>query len=214
MKNEQSFLSYTPHCSEDELVQVLESLYLLTPMVRAALDLAKEVHSSQGRDDGTPYLEEHVYPITAAVAQYSKEDTAASGRMPDPEMAVATALLHDVLEDSTTVTREDIEKKTSPEVAEAVSFLTKPSVPGHISRIERERLYFSNLGSAPNWVKTIKLFDRLNNLECIHKSSVSKRQRYLQETLLFHLPMAEGIDQGIVSRMRAMISKLQAFDNK
>ena len=208
-------LLYVPRCSEAELVLALDDLGLHAPLVQAAMVLAREVHGGQVRDDGTLYLEEHIYPIAKAVAVYAKESPVAAQKMSSAGMAVATALLHDVLEDSGTLTRDDLAKQVLPEVAEAVYFLTKPSGPDvrQMSRVERERLYFINLQLAPDWVKTIKLFDRLNNLECIHKSSHEKRQRYLQETALFHLPMAEGIDQSIALRMKALVAWLKTYNN-
>src|SRR5206468_1600402 len=84
-------LLYVPHCSEAELVLALEYLGLLTPLVQAAMDLAKEVHGSQVRDDGTPYLEEHIYPIAKAVALYAEESPVAKQNISSAEMAVATA---------------------------------------------------------------------------------------------------------------------------
>lgn len=215
MKPEDSFALSTPCCSERDLTQLLAGLGLFTPTVQAALDLAKLVHENQKRDDGSPYLDEHVYPIAEAVAKYFKERSVVSGNLPHAEIAVATALLHDVLEDSRTMSREDIERQVGPVAAEAVAFLTKPSYEdlGNVSRIERERVYFDNLAFAPDWVKTIKLFDRINNLQCLHKSGPLKRRHYLTETLQFHLPMAKEIDQGLATRIQSLVSRLQTIES-
>lgn len=214
LSNGAPLLLYVPHCSEAALMQALEELGLCTPLVLAAVGLAKEVHGSQVRDDGTPYLEEHIYPIARAVARYAKDSPAAVQKIPGAETAVATALLHDVLEDSESLTKEEIAKQITHKVAEAVDFLTKPSGLSirQMSRTDRELVYFAKLDLAPDWVRTIKLFDRLNNLECIYKSSNEKRQHYLLETAHFHLPMAEGIDHGIALRMKALVAWLKTYD--
>ncbi|MEX2237331.1 MAG: hypothetical protein WEB00_07340 [Dehalococcoidia bacterium] len=83
-----------PHLSRAELKDALRPLGLLTPMAEAALALATVVHFRQRRQGGGRYLDEHIYPVTAAAAAWSLR------RYPEDAAKAATvALLHDTMED-------------------------------------------------------------------------------------------------------------------
>ena len=129
-----------------------------------ALTYATERHFAQIRKyTGEPYIE---HPI--AVAGMVREYCSSLG-VPDEHsnIAVAAALLHDVVED-TDATIEDIYKEFGPEVAEYVWYLTKP--PEFIGiRAQRKLLDQNRLALAPQIVKAIKTFDLYHNSKSIEQ---------------------------------------------
>ena len=150
-------------------------------MVSAAYSLAEKAHDGQTRDEGTPYIL-HPLRVAAFLAELGHRD---------PEL-LAAALLHDTLEDSD-LTEGEIEAKFGGRVAALVRTLTKPYIPS-LPRIERDRLYYSQLASAPRDALVIKLADRLDNVRYLHLSPVrGKASAYLRETEERYLPLARKV---------------------
>lgn len=196
-----------PHLSETELAERLRAAGLLTPRVREALALARSVHGGAVRDDGTPYLTEHIFPIAAAVAAYAQE------KMPaEAEAAVQIALLHDALEDAEDLDKDELAERLDPFVADCVAALTKPPKTGsdRAARENRDRRYFAAVRQAPRIAQVVKVFDRLNNLACLSKSAPTKRGVYIEETRAFHLPLARSLDAVLADRMEALLRDLES----
>jgi (p)ppGpp synthase/HD superfamily hydrolase len=105
-----------PRTLKPQLLATLESAGILTGRVWQAIAVATLAHNKQRRFDGTPYLEQHVFPVAQQIALQGVEDT---------EEAVIIGLLHDVLEDYLTIERSDLEAVFGSEVADAVNTLTK-----------------------------------------------------------------------------------------
>lgn len=64
---------------------------------------------------------------------------------------------------------------------------------------------------APYLVRLVKVFDRINNLQCIHTSpEPGKAQQYVDETLKYHLPLASEVDPRLAAVMRQTIDRLLA----
>jgi (p)ppGpp synthase/HD superfamily hydrolase len=84
-----------------------------SPLVRAALEKAREAHAGQVRNGsgGMPYVE---HPVTVA---------ARLGELDYPDEVLAAALLHDVIEDSAT-TLDELRELFGDEVAGMVGALT------------------------------------------------------------------------------------------
>ena len=203
-----------PFVSEADLRSRLARFGLLGDTLTAAIDLAKEVHRHQRRDDGSSYLDEHVFPVAAEMAKYVVDRHAVE----PPEAAVVVALLHDVLEESAQVTVSDLEWDFGPDVATAVELLTKPKSSAshhnpHDFETEREEQYMSRVASGPLLVRLVKVFDRLNNLACLHKSSSSKRSIYIKETRSFHLPLAIAIDPALAEAMEGRLRELSRLES-
>jgi thiamine-phosphate pyrophosphorylase len=162
-------------------------------LVMAADALAAHAHHRQRRRHGAPYIE---HP--RAVARLL------SSLMPTSAVMVATALCHDVVED-TTIT-EGILAELHPRLAEGVAWLTKPV---HVKDEASTTAYYQHLLAAPAWVRAIKACDRLHNLSELHLSpDAAKLATAEQETtrcilpLLFDLPtlhtlVAAAIDQAL-----------------
>jgi GTP diphosphokinase / guanosine-3',5'-bis(diphosphate) 3'-diphosphatase len=142
--------------------------------VSLAFEIADEAHRGQTRDEGTPYI---VHPLRVAISLVDELD------IHSPRL-VCAALMHDVIEDSST-TREDIAGLFGEPIAEIVWLLTKleeVSLVEYLRRIEAE----SETG-AP----VVKLCDRLDNLRSVvYTHKLEKKRRYVRTTEDLYLPMA------------------------
>jgi GTP pyrophosphokinase len=152
-------------------------------LIAKAMDFAIKYHGNDLRDSGEPY---YTHPI--AVAQIVAEmqlDTA----------TIATALLHDTIED-TDLTLEEISAQFSPEIASLVDGVTK---------LKKVKLTKEQVSQAENFRKLllamiedirvllVKLADRLHNMRTISFKSDAKRAKIALETLEIYAPLAERI---------------------
>src|SRR3990170_7705838 len=72
-----------------------------------------------------------------------------------------------------------------------------------------EEDYMRAIRDAPYLVRLVKVFDRINNLQCIHTSpQPGKAQQYVEETLKYHLPLASEVDPSLAGAMRHAIDQL------
>jgi GTP pyrophosphokinase len=184
----------TPQVSRRQLMGVLLEQHLNQDrLVLKALNQAIKSHGSQKRDDGSDYLEQHVYPIVITVLRYcfqTKKNITAR--------IIAGALLHDVLEDDITVTVEWFEETFGKEVLDIVVPLTKLPLDTYEGKSKTQRhnarndAYMAGLKNAPVESRIIKLADRLNNLQCLHTTDVpGKKQLYIRESKKYYLPLAK-----------------------
>ncbi len=162
--------SYDPDADED--------------MLNRAYVYAMKMHGTQTRASGDPYFS-HPVEVAALLTEF-RLDTA----------SIATALLHDTVED-TDATLEDIEKYFGKEVSTLVDGVTK------LSRLESKS---ENAKQAENFRKLllamsedlrvlmVKLADRLHNMRTLkYIKSPEKRQRIARETLEIYAALAERI---------------------
>jgi (p)ppGpp synthase/HD superfamily hydrolase len=139
-----------------------------------AVGFAARAHRHQLRKDrDTPYVS-HVFRVCLVVRHVFGFD--------DPKL-LATALLHDTIEDTTTDC-DDIIDRFGPDVARWVAALTKDM---RLPHDEREVAYVSVLESAEWQVKVCKLADLYDNLgDTKHLApeararTVSKSRMYLE----------------------------------
>ncbi|MGH6879342.1 MAG: RelA/SpoT family protein, partial [Hypericibacter sp.] len=143
-----------------------------------------KAHGSQSRASGDPYFS---HPLgVAEILTRMKLDGA----------SIATALLHDTVED-TEATLEQIEQLFGKEIARLVDGVTK------LSRLE---LQSDSTKHAENFRKLVlamsddirvllvKLADRLHNMQTLHFiKDPDKRKRIALETLDIYAPLAERI---------------------
>ena len=160
-------------------------------VILSALDLAAEIHANQRRDDGSPYIDHPVRVAIIVIEKLGRRDI----------RSVCTALLHDVIEDSEVdaqMLRLRLIALFGPEIASGVQTLTKPPR-GRMSREEINVEYFARLRIAPDWIKIIKLADRLDNLrDLVNSPNPEKRARMLLETNTFFIPLIETLGDKIV----------------
>lgn len=153
-------------------------------LLNRAYVFAMKAHGTQMRASGDPYFS---HPLEVA------------GILTDMKLdgnTIATALLHDVVED-TVATIPEIEELFGPKVGELVDGVTK------LSKIEMQT---ESLRQAENFRKfllamsndirvlLVKLADRLHNMRTLfYIKKPEKRRRIALETLEIYAPLAERI---------------------
>jgi GTP pyrophosphokinase len=153
-------------------------------MIEAAWRLAEESHAPQKREDGQPYI---VHPLAVATILAGYRLDAAT---------VATALLHDTVED-TGVTLAELEKRFGKEVARLVDGVTKLTRLEIQSERTKQAENFRKLVLAMSEdirVLIVKLADRLHNMRTLGAvGKPEKRARTARETIEIYAPLAERI---------------------
>ncbi len=155
-----------------------------TALIDAAYVLAMRAHGAQRRDNGDPYI---THPLAVAdILTGYRLDTA----------SIATALLHDVIED-TPVKLPEIIARFGAEIAGLVDGVTK------LTRLElqsdrtRQAENFRKLVLAMSRdirVLLVKLADRLHNMRTLHfMTDPERRKRIARETMEIYAPLAERI---------------------
>jgi len=153
-------------------------------LLNRAYVFSMQAHGSQQRASGDPYFS-HPLEVAGILTDMKMDST-----------TIATALLHDTVED-TLASLEDIQKQFGPNVARLVDGVTK------LSRIEfqndqaKQAENFRKLVLAMSEdirVLLIKLADRLHNMRTLrHIKDADKRRRIARETLDIYAPLAERI---------------------
>ncbi len=161
--------AYDPHANED--------------LLNKAYVFALRAHGDQKRRSGDPYFS-HPLAVAGILTDLKV----------DP-VTIATALLHDVVED-TDVSIADIEKGFGADVAALVDGVTK---------ISKHELAPEADGTAENFAKfllatakdirvlLVKLADRLHNMRTLDYLRPEKRERIARETMDVYVPMAGRI---------------------
>ena len=153
-------------------------------LIRKALDIAIDAHSTQTRKSGKPYI---FHPISVAKIVASKIGLDAQ--------SIASALLHDVVEDSK-YSIEKIEKIFGKEIAKIVDGLTK------ISKLKKEKILSIQAENFRKMLLTlnddirvilIKIADRLHNMRTLDFLSEEKQLKISSETLYIYAPIAHRI---------------------
>lgn len=155
-------------------------------IIRKAYVFSGVVHQGQTRISGEPYLN---HPIEVA-------EILTSLKMDPP--TVATALLHDTVEDTHT-TIDKIEEVFGDEIAEMVDGLTKLSKITFEKKADRDAENFRKMILAMGRdmrVILIKLADRLHNMRTLGVMKPQKQREIAQETLEIYAPLANRIGIG------------------
>ncbi len=155
-------------------------------LINRAYVYSMKVHGAQTRASGDPYFS-HPLEVAGILTGY-RLDTA----------TIATALLHDTVED-TLANIDEIERVFGPEIARLVDGVTK------LSRLELQA-QSDKAKQAENFRKLllamsedirvllVKLADRLHNMRTLgFIGKVEKRQRIARETMEIYAPLAERI---------------------
>jgi RelA/SpoT family (p)ppGpp synthetase len=174
--------AYDPEVDED----ILNRAYVFS--MRA--------HGGQTRKSGDPYF---THPLSVAdILTELKADPA----------SVATALLHDVVEDTPT-TVADIERLFGAEIATLVDGVTKLSQIELRSEASKQAENFRKLVMAMAEdvrVLLVKLADRLHNMRTLHHfDNEEKKRRIALETMEIYAPLAGRIG---VQRFREELEEL------
>ena len=174
-----------------DAIELLNNEANITPTLQEIIDFTIEAHKEQFRKSGEPYA---VHPIlVACVASHFSNE----------ENTIATALLHDVVED-TDYDLEYIKERWGEEIAHMVDGLTK------IDEIREHELIPSSsnkklLSSAMTFRKmliasiddvrvlVVKLCDRLHNMLTLEALPQNKQIRIAEETLVVYVPIAHRL---------------------
>ena len=177
----------------EDAINKLKTETEITPKLNEIINFIIVAHEGQYRKSGEPYS---VHPILVAciTAHFSKD-----------EAIIATALLHDVVED-TPYTLEYINETWGSDIAHMVDGLTK------IVEIREHEFISSNettdakiISSALTFRKmliasiddvrvlVVKLCDRLHNMLTLSVLPPNKQKRIAEETLVVYVPIANRL---------------------
>jgi guanosine-3',5'-bis(diphosphate) 3'-pyrophosphohydrolase len=173
------------------------SCALLTdrPFLDACAFAARAHHGQLRKDGRTPYVS-HAFRVCLVVREIFGID--------DPR-ALAAALLHDTIEDTTT-DFDDIEKRFGQEIASWVAALSKDK---RLPEKKREHDYLERLRKAPWPVKICKLADVFDNLLDSDTTDAHQQSRTFKNAHLY----LDALDHDLAERHRAAwqtVSKLLA----
>lgn len=153
-----------------------------TSVLRRAYRFAELRHGEQRRPAGQPYRT-HLLEALEVLLVGTGE------RRLGP---LATALLHDVVED-TPCSPGEVAEEFGPAVAELVEHLTKPEPATGQSRQQARQAYLDRLAVAPPDAIAVKLADRYSSTQRLHTHPRPAKQRaYYAETVESIIPLAAG----------------------
>ena len=149
-------------------------------LLRGAYDYAAAMHAGQTRRSGEPYVT-HPVEVAHLLAEQRLDDA-----------TIATALLHDVIED-TRASFAEVEARFGREVADLVDGVTKLTKIELSSAQTKQAENFRKLFMAMSKdlrVILVKLADRLHNMRTIRHMVPEKQVQKSRETMEIYAPLA------------------------
>ncbi len=149
-------------------------------LLNRAYVYAMKAHGHQKRASGDPFFS-HPLEVAAILTDLKLDDA-----------TIATALLHDVIEDTDT-TRAEIDQLFGPEIGALVDGLTKIKRLDLVSKKAQQAESFRKLLIAISTdirVLLVKLADRLHNMRTLEHVREGSRRRSSEETLEIYAPLA------------------------
>ena len=149
-------------------------------LLNRAYVYAMKAHSNQKRASGLPYFS-HPLEVAAILTELRLDGA-----------TIATALLHDVIED-TDATRAEIDSKFGKEIGALVDGLTKIKKLDLVSKRAEQAENFRKLLiaiSSDIRVLLVKLADRLHNMRTLEHKKPESRRSTSEETLDIYAPLA------------------------
>ena len=180
------YLMNDDYCEQDTIHYIKPYMFIKgyamgreLPQTMLALPVARKLHDGQYRKSGEPYFT-HPLKVCSTLISYGIDD----------DVTLASAILHDVLEDCGDQLPDGgksliQEYGIAPEVVETISLLSKRSGLNDQELAE----YFQKIEKNPR-AALIKLADRLHNSGSLYTFTDEKMAKYLRETNLFLIPMA------------------------
>jgi guanosine-3',5'-bis(diphosphate) 3'-pyrophosphohydrolase len=167
-------------------------------LLNRAYVYAMKAHGNQQRASGDLYFS-HPLEVAAILTELKLDDA-----------TIASALLHDVIED-TDVTRSEIDQKFGEEIGALVEGLTKIKKLDLVTKKAEQAENFRKLLvaiSSDIRVLLIKLADRLHNMRTLGHMKPESRQRISEETLEIYAPLAGRMGmQGMREELEALAFK-------
>ena len=149
-------------------------------LITRAFNMSLEAHKHDLRASGEPYFL-HPYEVAMVVAK----------EIPLDDISVASALLHDVVED-TKFELKDIRAEFGDTVADIVDGATKITDIFESHEVTQAESYRKLLLSMVSDIRVmlLKFADRLHNMRTLEYLPVEKQQRLARETLDIYAPFA------------------------
>jgi (p)ppGpp synthase/HD superfamily hydrolase len=195
-----------PFALKNQVKESLIQLGIWNERVEEALLRSILSHRYHIRDDGTPYLEQHIYPMVMSILeQYSTRE--------ELENLVILAFLHDCYEKDPYFSIEVIDEFFGKKIAtDIVSITEKPKrgLKNLDERMDANREYVQKVLKASDNVKIVKLESWLNNLkttELLH--DIDKYERLIQKAEELYLPFALEVSEAYVGAMREEVARLK-----
>ncbi len=124
------------------------------------------------------------------------------------QILLKASMIHDVFEDVECVSKEEIQRLDvdGPKVYDLVMEVTRrtnESKPEFLQRI---------LTNGSTNAKVLKCADRISNLTDLHSDTFDKEfiKRYIKETKVYVLPMAEEVNQHMLFELKDLIKKRES----
>ena len=149
-------------------------------LLNRAYVYAMKAHGNQKRASGAPYFS-HPLEVAAILAEMRLDDA-----------TIATALLHDTIEDTAT-TRKEIDTLFGAEIGTLVDGLTKIKKLDLVTKKAEQAENFRKLLlaiSSDIRVLLVKLADRLHNMRTLEYMKPAKRKIIAAETMEIYAPLA------------------------
>lgn len=168
-------------------ITTINEIFALPNTVKAIHLLIEEMCSEKGfsRHDGRDYF---IHPVAVAQTLLDYQIIARKlriNKIKEADFILATALLHDFLEDVDWVTKEYLETEFTKEIAQYIDNVTKRSS-------ESTEDYLTRV-SSDSVSALVKTADRLNNISTLAQSSKLHRERQYTETVNYYLPIIKNL---------------------
>ncbi len=197
-----------PYKTAEEMTNLLRDLFSKNVLVKKAYELSLFSHRFKKRDDGVPYVNQHIFPLVFDVFEIYKDSS-------DLEIAIMTTLLHDVPEDDFTCPMSRVEKEFGKEVADVVGELQKEqktsAVRTQADKHQEHVEMVEKLKKSSKMAQVIKILDRINNTVCtdVYRNPV-KYARFIQDTEELYIPFAKTVNEGLAAKLEAGLAQIKA----
>ncbi len=173
-----AFDKYDPRISKKEFGELIDEMFGKASYSKKAFEYVTEKMTSKyglERYNGEDY---YVHPI--AVAMILIENTNATDEV------IASALLHDCIEDVYGCTKEFLEKEYNTYIAECVDVLSKKLASAYnYHESATMQKYLDDIALYPN-AGIIKIADRINNMNTLENSEKAVKIRKFYQTRLYY----------------------------
>ena len=219
--------------NKEEFLRFLENEAKLRidDFIQGAIEVAEEVHNGVKREDGcSSFLETHTLPVATDVVKHY-----ISVNRNITSVEIASAILHDVLEDNDRILdwyktkaygfEAYLNYRFGNRIYQIATELKIRPIENYAGHTDEERQlarfheYCDTLIRADYDVKTIKLADRLNNMGFLvsrtqlnNKTVYEKVKRYLREAEDFYLayPILTPKTPEFYTQLRCLYEKLRS----
>jgi hypothetical protein len=170
----------------DEAV-CLAAVNCFTPNMKKVIEFATECHQGQFRLDGKPYIT-HPAKVAAIVMTFTNDSD-----------VIASAYLHDVIEDTPT-TIEELTLKFGQRITSFVVELTSSEIA--INKIGKVSYLIKKMNNMSPEALLVKLADRLDNVSDLPEGNFSKKYKKQTQCIL------QGLDRQLLPAHKVLISQI------